>query len=274
MPSVSSSGLSFWFRILESFSLKQPLPMPTEDRPVILALSAAQGSGKSTLCRKLQQQWQLQGVKVAVVSLDDYYLDRAARTQLAQQIHPLCLQRGVPGTHHIHQLIEDLHAFQNGQAVAWRRFDKGTEQSWLDRPELADLLVLEGWCLGLPAQPEQDLLQPVNALEQLEDSAQVWRRWVNQHLAGPYQQLNALADELLWLQAPDWPTVCRWRAEQEQALWQQGLGQSPAGLARFMLYYERLTRFSPVLAGLADCQLQLGPQRQWLQLSCRHHPVA
>ena len=269
MSSVSSSGSSYWRRILESFSLNQPLPMPTDQQPLLLALSAAQGSGKSTLCQKLQQQWQQQGLKVAVVSLDDYYLDRAERQVLAQLVHPLCLQRGVPGTHHSGQLIDDLLAFLRGQAVAWRRFDKGTEQSYLDTPVQADIVLLEGWCLGLPAQPDEDLLLAVNQLEHQQDPQLIWRHWVNQHLAGNYVQLNTLAAELAWLQAPDWATVCRWRSQQEEALWQKGQGQDPAELAEFMLYFERLTRFSPVLTSIADCRLQLGPERQWLQLSSR-----
>ncbi|MFT7192443.1 MAG: D-glycerate 3-kinase, partial [Rheinheimera aquimaris] len=75
--------------------------------PAVVGISGAQGSGKSTLAAALVTQLQQQGIPAAAVSLDDYYLSKAQRLTLAEQVHPLLVQRGVPGTHDIGRAIAD-----------------------------------------------------------------------------------------------------------------------------------------------------------------------
>ncbi len=65
----------------------------------LFAISGAQGCGKSTLAAVLVSMLQQHGLQVAAVSLDDYYLAKSQRQQLAHQVHPWLAQRGVPGTH-------------------------------------------------------------------------------------------------------------------------------------------------------------------------------
>lgn len=67
----------------------------------VWGLSALQGTGKSTLAAQLAQAAQREGLRSAVLSLDDFYLTRAARQALARQVHPLLVTRGPPGTHKI-----------------------------------------------------------------------------------------------------------------------------------------------------------------------------
>src|SRR5690606_27976491 len=73
----------------------------TSRRPVVLGLSGAQGSGKSTVARKLVGRLEAAGLNAATLSLDDLYLTRGERAALARQIHPLLLTRGPPGTHDV-----------------------------------------------------------------------------------------------------------------------------------------------------------------------------
>ena len=58
-------------------------------RPLLVGISGCQGSGKSTLaeylCAALTQK---HGLTTVFLSLDDFYLSRAARQHLAQTVHP------------------------------------------------------------------------------------------------------------------------------------------------------------------------------------------
>ena len=60
----------------------------------LIAISGAQGSGKSTLTTRAARD-----LSCAALSLDDVYLTRAERAALAARIHPLFAVRGPPGTH-------------------------------------------------------------------------------------------------------------------------------------------------------------------------------
>jgi D-glycerate 3-kinase len=231
--------------------------------PVVIGLSGAQGSGKSTLAAQLVIWFKRKGVRAAAVSLDDYYLSKARRQQLSQDIHPLMAQRGVPGTHDIQQAIIDATAVLAGQPVALPQFDKALDDCLPDKPaRQLDILIVEGWCIGVPPQTSAELNLPLNALEANEDAAGHWRRYVNAQLAGRYADYWRLLKPLIWLQAPDWDCVCRWRARQEQQLWRErGRGMTEAELARFMLPFQRLTQASwQQLATIANYTVQLDQQ--------------
>jgi D-glycerate 3-kinase len=215
-------------------------------KPAIIGISGAQGSGKSTLATMLAQMFNTTGCSAAAVSLDDYYLSKAQRRQLAEKVHPLLAQRGVPGTHNIAQALADVRAVLAGKPVALPQFDKALDELAATLPaQTLDILIVEGWCLGVPAQTEAELATPVNELEAHEDSSGRWRRYVNTQLREPYAEYWRLMTPLVWLQAPNWDCVCRWRAKQEQQLWQsRGKGMTEAELARFMLPFQRLTQAS------------------------------
>lgn len=214
--------------------------------PTVIGISGAQGTGKSTLANMLAAQFCAEGLSVAAVSLDDYYHSKTRRRQLAQSIHPLLAQRGVPGTHDIASAIADATAVFAGYDVALPQFDKA-----LDEPaaplaaQRLDMLIVEGWCVGVAPQTAAELATPVNTLETVEDADGRWRHYVNAQLAGCYADYWRLLTPLVWLQAPDWDCVCRWRATQEQQLWRErGSGMTEAELARFMLPFQRLTQAS------------------------------
>ncbi|GAA0373234.1 kinase [Bowmanella denitrificans] len=220
--------------------------LAVRNAPKVLGINGAQGSGKSTLVKYLQavvaQEF---GLQVAILSLDDLYYPKPHRRWLAAQVHPLLATRGVPGTHDINLGMEIIRRFRAGLELNLPRFDKATddralEGHWLQGP--VDILILEGWCLGALPQSQAQLKTPVNELEENEDSDGSWRQYVNTQLAGEYQRLFAQLDKLLVLQAPDWQSVQRWRAEQEQKLIaRRGQGMSKQALARFMQHYQRLT---------------------------------
>lgn len=85
-------------------------PLARVQRPWIVALSGLPGSGKSTLAAATVAKAKRRSWPALALSLDDVYLPRRARQQLAAHIHPLLLTRGVPGTHDLALLQHVLSA--------------------------------------------------------------------------------------------------------------------------------------------------------------------
>ena len=224
----------------------------------VVAIQGAQGTGKSTCAEFLKHIFLHEHqLNAAVLSLDDFYLTRAERKELAQQVHPLFSTRGVPGTHDIDLALKTLRELkQFKHQVIIPRFNKAMDDRWesdrwtlVDRP--VDIVLIEGWCLGLHAQTSEQLQTAVNDLEAFHDSDGIWRNHINECLADQYQALFNQFDRLLVLQAPSFQSVYQWRLEQEQKLIASRRGESsrqvtrtltPEQLKDFVSHYERLTR--------------------------------
>lgn len=241
-------------------------------RPVVIGISGSQGSGKSTLAAAVEVACAAQGLSCGILSIDDLYLTRAEREGLAARVHPLLATRGVPGTHDVALGLAVLHALSHGKAVALPRFDKARDdraprESWPMAPAPCEVLLLEGWCVGARAQDAVDLVEPVNALECVEDADGTWRGFANAALSGVYQSLFSRIDRLVLLAAPGFEVVKGWRLEQEREL-AASRSEEPgvmdeAGVARFIAYYERLTRYIlREMPSRADVVVQLDANRR------------
>src|SRR5690606_36429030 len=131
-------------------------------------------SGKSTATEHVAKQLRADGIRTATLSLDDLYLPRAARVELAQRVHPLLETRGPPGTHDIDLGRALFRAVANGEAAALPRFDKATDdrgspETWEHAPANTEVLLFEGWCVGARPESLAALQNPINALEEQED---------------------------------------------------------------------------------------------------------
>jgi D-glycerate 3-kinase len=253
-------------------ALLDRLPPPRRGSTVI-GLSGLQGSGKSTLARQLVTAARQRGVETQAVSLDDVYFGRRDRNRLAREVHPLLRTRGVPGTHDIALLLATLAALDRAtpaRPARLPRFDKGTDtrlppSRWHRVTRRPALIVIEGWCLGVPPEPAAALIEPINVLERREDGDGRWRRYVNDRLADEHARLTERLDRLVMLQAPDWSVVSRWRTEQERALHRRGAPQAMDGpaLKRFLMHYERISRHAlTALPSCADWIVPLDRQRR------------
>lgn len=231
-----------------------------EEEPLVVGVNGAQGTGKSTLSKvlavALEQEF---GIRVAVISIDDIYHTKSRRLELGEQIHPLLVTRGVPGTHDTNLGMHVISELKARRPVCIPSFDKSTDDrrpqdEWENCSEPVDVILFEGWCIGALPQQMETLAHPMNSLEQTEDADARWRTYVNQQLAGDYVPLFGLLDRLVILKAPDFECVHHWRGEQEQKLRaslmaQFGNTEHAAGLmneqqlARFIMHYERLTRW-------------------------------
>lgn len=251
--------------ILDAFDQAPTLPR-------VLGVSGTQGSGKSTVSRALRQLLQQSGRTTAVLSLDDLYLTRSARLDLAARVHPLLATRGPPGTHDVGLGCRLLDALFLPGEVLLPRFDKATDDrlpasSWLNVHAPVEVVIFEGWCLGAQAQSAEDVARPLNALEAEEDAQGVWRRFVNAALARDYAPLFERIDFLVYLAPPDLDVVFGWRQEQEQKLRAahgDGSGvMTDAHLRRFIQHYDRLTRsMMETLPGRADLTIALDRNRR------------
>ncbi len=237
----------------------------------VLAISGVQGSGKSTLAAQVVELARSRGLSAAALSIDDTYLTRAQRQRLADRIHPLLATRGPPGTHDMPLALSTLDAAKAGQSFPLPRFDKLADErvpelQWAQIEQPLDLLVFEGWFLGTPAEADDALQRPLNALEREADADGTWRRWCNQALAEDYPALWQRFDRLWFLQPPGFAVVPQWRWQQEQALQQASPGRtsmSRSQLERFVQFYERISRQAlRTLPDIADRTIALDAQRR------------
>ncbi|RYY23534.1 MAG: kinase [Sphingomonadales bacterium] len=242
------------------------LPDRGARRPFVLGIAGAQGSGKSTVAHDLAARF-----VCPVLSLDDLYLDGAARMVLAAEVHPLLRTRGVPGTHDPALGLAVIDSLGQAGPTHLPRFDKARDEP--GKPEAwqgpAEMVILEGWCLGARAQAETELAIPINALERERDPDAVWRRWVNTQLEG-YRALFDRIDMLVFLAAPGFAVVEHWRGEQEHALRKaMGMeaGMSDAALTIFIQHYQRLTEHMLGDADWADLTITLDDQRRAIGVS-------
>lgn len=243
---------------------------PAARAPLVVGINGAQGSGKSTLCKFLELLLARRQIRAVTLSLDDLYLTRAERQQLAAEVHPLFATRGVPGTHAVGMglgLIEDMLA---GRALDLPRFDKGTDDRSEETVTITgpvDVLLLEGWCVGAKPQEAEALAEPINALEREEDPDGVWRSLVNHWLAKDYAKLFDQIDLLVMLKVDSFDAVRRNRALQEEKLRAAdpdapGLMDDDA-LDRFCAHYERLTRHMlEEMPARADVVIEIGPDQR------------
>jgi D-glycerate 3-kinase len=224
--------------------------------PLLVGISGAQGSGKSTLNELLsivlQDGFDL---KVTGFSIDDIYTTRDERIKMSEKIHPLLMTRGVPGTHDLklgEELLNALNCQDRGKKVIIPVFDKATDdrrppKQWRIEHTPFDIVLFEGWCIGACPQDVGALAEPINDLEAKEDKDRRWRKYVNLRLATDYAKLFGRIDLLIWLEIPDFDFVRKWRSLQESKLASGSKAENAfimdeSALQRFIMHYERLTR--------------------------------
>lgn len=290
MPAPTQSPDSAVLRLWQDLAIRETLPSQwledmthhaaplaarigamctAKQQSLVVGINGAQGTGKSTLAKALALMLENKlHLKTTVLSLDDFYLSHKTRQHLGQSVHPLLATRGVPGTHDIPLALDTLQRLCSSHGdVALPGFDKAcddriakTDRRLTQAPR--DVILLEGWCIGVQPQADADLARPVNMLESNEDADGRWRRHVNDRLGGDYQDLFATLDFLVMLKAPSFDCVLEWRSLQEAKLAvRQPLGtkiMTPDAILRFIQHYERLSRHSlATLPALADTVLHL-----------------
>jgi D-glycerate 3-kinase len=228
------------------------------NKPIIIGLSGAQGSGKSTFAQFLKLILEKKyNLKTTVVSIDDVYKTKKERIRISKKINKLFITRGVPGTHDINFLVNFFKNFikKDNNNFLIPKFDKSfddrfSKNFWYKIKNNNDVFILEGWCVG--ARPEnsfQNLKKPINKLEALEDKKFTWRKKVNEHLNGDYKYLFSFIDLMIYLKIPNFKKVLDWRTLQENKIKYSIQKRSRKlkimtvnEIKRFIMFYERITK--------------------------------
>lgn len=246
------------YRVIQEQRARHP------DRPALIGVAGAQGSGKTTVCQLLEAANRPRFVQF---SIDDVYLDHVQRAELAARTDRLFVTRGPPGTHDIglaRRTIERLFAAGPDDETPLPRFDKIKDlmkprDEWPVARGRPEAILVDAWCLGaLPVPPSP----PLNAVEE-EDADGVWRAAQNEYLRTTYADWFANFDAIIYLRAPSWDVVRRWRGEQEVTLRGRALTvDEEAWIDRFILHYERITRSMVEGNHVATTVVELDDQRQ------------
>lgn len=244
------------------------------NQPFFVGVNGCQGSGKSTLCDFLAYYLeQAHALSVATLSLDDFYLSQSDRNALSIKVHPLLKTRGVPGTHDVKLAKQTFNRLKDYGTVSIPRFNKATDNpfpvaQWPIINAPVDVILVEGWCWGAPAQSNQDLVSPINELEENADSLGTWRQYVNRQLATEYQTLFDQMQYWIMLKGPSFEHVFKWRCEQEHKLAAKTSDGNNAIMSdeeifAFIQHYQRLTEHCfNVLPEKCDTVFELDPKRQ------------
>lgn len=229
--------------------LEHLIPKIAEGEALLIGLSGAQGCGKTTATRQLQN---VIGDDLVVLSLDDFYLTLRQRQKLAKSESPLFLTRGVPGTHDIEFLrrtIQELQTDNFDAPVTVPMFQKSIddrlpEKSWRKISKKPRAIIVEGWCIGALAPTDFLTSSPINDLE-ISDVGNLWRAYQAESLENTYAKLWDMFDHFVHIRAQSFDAVKSWRTEQEASNLGVSLAELPSDrrkwVEKFIQHYERLT---------------------------------
>jgi D-glycerate 3-kinase len=242
------------------------------DRPVLIGVAGAQGSGKTTACKLLEMS---NRPRFAHFSLDDVYWSKEERADLARLIHPLFVTRGPPGTHDLDLANATIAALMRAGAESETRlpvFDKARDEpapksAWTVYRGRPEAILFDGWCLGATAPEDGRPLNPVESI----DSDGRWRNAQRVFLQDDYAPLFARFDAIVYLKPPSWDVVRRWRGEQEAQLLGRALtADESAKLDRFVMHYERITRGMMAGGHVASVVVELDEERGVVSINAQN----
>ncbi len=222
-------------------------------RTKVIGLTGGQGSGKSTISNILRiilkEGYSLETV---IFSIDDFYKTLKERKVMSKKISPLFLTRGVPGTHDTRMLHNCIKNLKNNKfrKTMIPKFDKSNDNrslrsKWVNVNKKPNIVIFEGWCVGVTPQKKKDLINSINKLERKKDKKKIWRKRVNEEIKKNYQKIFNLIDKIIFLKVPSFKYVFKWRMLQEKKLRATSKGKktmTDEQVNNFVMYYERLTK--------------------------------
>ena len=224
-----------------------------DNKTKIIGLSGGQGAGKSTITGILKfilkKKYDL---NLCIFSIDDFYKTKKERQKMSKEVHPLFLTRGVPGTHDINLIKKTFKKLKNKKfrTVFIPRFDKSIDDrakknKWQKIKSPPHIIIFEGWCIGARHQNNAELSKALNLIERKYDPELKWRKTVNNSLKNRYKKIFNEIDKLVYLKAPNYNHILKWRWLQEQKMKLTSKNKktmSRSQVKEFIMFYERITR--------------------------------
>ena len=185
----------------------------------IIGISALPGTGKTTLGNWLEAISLKLNFKIAVISIDDFYLP-SDEMKLAINNNPWNVSRGFPGSHSVKLMQEKLVEWKNNGILNVPVFDKslrnglGDRSHW--RKDKPDLLIIEGWFLGIEpfSINENDL--SINS-EVLTSHESAYRFKIQKNLI-EYLEVWSLIENIWHLKPLRFEYMHLWKSNQEKEM--------------------------------------------------------
>ena len=185
----------------------------------IIGISALPGTGKTTLGKWLEAISLKLDFKISVISIDDFYLP-SDEMKLAIKNNPWNVSRGFPGSHSVKLMYEKLLNWKINGDLDVPVFDKslrnglGDRSHWrLDNP---DLLIIEGWFLGIEPLPVALNDQSMNSQE-LSSNEVSYRLNIQDNLI-QYLDVWNLIDNIWHFKPLKFEYMNMWKASQEKEM--------------------------------------------------------
>ena len=202
----------------------------------IIGISALPGTGKTTLGKWLEAISLKLNFKIAVISIDDFYLP-SDQMKSAIENNPWNVSRGFPGSHSVKLMHEKLLNWKINKELNVPVFDKslrnglGDRSHW--RSDKPDLLILEGWFLGIEPFIKDVNDQTINEAE-LSAHESSYRLKIQNNLY-EYLDVWTLIDTIWHLKPLKFEYMNMWKSYQEKEMFlQKGNALQDKKLSNFL----------------------------------------
>ena len=134
-----------------------------KNKTKVIGLTGGQGTGKSTISKILKIILkEAYGLETVIFSIDDFYKTLKERYIMSKKINNLFLTRGVPGTHDTKMLYSCIKNLKKDKFKKFMipKFDKSIDdrsprKKWLKVNKKPNVVIFEGWCVGVTAQKKK-----------------------------------------------------------------------------------------------------------------------
>ena len=207
-----------WGLALPLLSQAYKLNKKSPERKII-GISALPGTGKTTLGKWLESISLKLKFKLSVISIDDFYLP-SEEMEFAIKNNPWNVSRGFPGSHSIDLMKEKLLKWKTDGQLNVPVFDKSLRKGLGDRAywreESPDLLIIEGWFLGVkPLSIDLDNSEKISPPLSVFESS--YRIKIQNNL-DQYLDVWNMIDQIWHLKPLKFEYLNEWKSNQEKSM--------------------------------------------------------
>ena len=204
----------------------------------IIGISALPGTGKTTLGKWLEAISLKLNFKIAVISIDDFYLP-SDEMKIAINNNPWNVSRGFPGSHSVKLMHEKLLNWKINGQLNVPVFDKSLRNGLGDRShwriDSPDLLIIEGWFLGIKPFYGDINVNYHNIDSTDLNSHELSYRYIIQKNLEKYLDVWSLIDNIWHLKPLEFEFMNIWKTNQEkEMLSKKGKALQDQNLSNFL----------------------------------------